>query len=116
MPSEFAHPGAADDAELLHYAARVVDTAALRDMLGHRDVVRPRGGEAHRAVLLVDNSTASVAGEETALQDPFDYEAEDKLAAVAAVPQTSTSATRSCRALEVARPTGTWNPRADTRI
>jgi nucleoside-diphosphate-sugar epimerase len=59
---------------------RVMDTSKLRDRLGYRDVVPARDAVRRAARWLVENPPARGGYEETALQDPFDYAAEDRLA------------------------------------
>jgi hypothetical protein len=59
---------------------RVVDTSKLRDMLGYRDAVPARAAVRMAARWLVQNPPEPGGYEETALQDPFDYRAEDRLA------------------------------------
>jgi nucleoside-diphosphate-sugar epimerase len=59
---------------------RVVDTAKLRERLGYRDVVPARVAVRLAARWLVDHRPAVGGYEELALQDPFDYAAEDQLA------------------------------------
>jgi nucleoside-diphosphate-sugar epimerase len=70
---------------------RYIDTTKLRDVLGYRDVVPARTAVRLAARWLVDNPPALGGYEETALQDPFDYAAEDRLvswwkAAIATAP------------------------------
>jgi nucleoside-diphosphate-sugar epimerase len=60
---------------------RVVDTSKLRDLLGYRDLVPARVAVRAAAQWLVENPPEPGGYEETALQDPFDYPAEDRLAA-----------------------------------
>ncbi len=60
---------------------RVLDLAKLRGELGYRDVVAPREALARTARWLVENPPAPRGTEETVLQDPFDYAAEDRLVA-----------------------------------
>lgn len=59
---------------------RVVDTAKLRDVLGYRDLVPAREAVLRATRWLVDNRPQEGGYEEFALQDPFDYRAEDVLA------------------------------------
>jgi nucleoside-diphosphate-sugar epimerase len=59
---------------------RVLDTSKLREQLGYRDVVPARRAVRLAARWLVENRPAPGGQEETALQDPFDYRAEDRLA------------------------------------
>jgi nucleoside-diphosphate-sugar epimerase len=58
---------------------RVLDTSKLRTRLGYRDVVPAREAVRRAARWLVDNPPEPGGYEETALQDPFDYAAEDRL-------------------------------------
>jgi nucleoside-diphosphate-sugar epimerase len=60
---------------------RVLDTSKLRYLLGYRDVVPAREAVRRAARWLVENPPDRGGYEETALQDPFDYEAEDRLVA-----------------------------------
>jgi nucleoside-diphosphate-sugar epimerase len=60
---------------------RVMDTSKLRTKLGYRDVVPARDAVRLAARWLVENQPERGGYEETALQDPFDYDAEDRLAA-----------------------------------
>lgn len=60
---------------------RVMDTSKLRTRLGYRDVVPAREAIRRATQWLVENPPARGGYEETALQDPFDYGAEDRLAA-----------------------------------
>jgi nucleoside-diphosphate-sugar epimerase len=60
---------------------RVVDTAKLRERLGYRDVVPAREAVRRAARWLVEHPPTRGGYEETALQDPFDYAAEDRLVA-----------------------------------
>ena len=59
---------------------RVLDTAKLRERLGYRDVVPARRAVRLAARWLVEHPPARGGYEESALQDPFDYRAEDRLA------------------------------------
>jgi nucleoside-diphosphate-sugar epimerase len=59
---------------------RVMDTSKLRNRLGYRDVVPARLAVARAARWLVDHPPTLGGYEETALQDPFNYDAEDRLA------------------------------------
>jgi nucleoside-diphosphate-sugar epimerase len=59
---------------------RVLDTSKLRERLGYRDVVPARQAVRRTARWLVRNRPAPGGYEESALQDPFDYLAEDRLA------------------------------------
>lgn len=70
---------------------RLLDTSKLRAQLGYRDLVPPAEGLARTARWLVANPPQPGGLEETVLQDPFDYAAEDRLVqswreALAAVP------------------------------
>jgi nucleoside-diphosphate-sugar epimerase len=70
---------------------RVLDVSKLRGELGYCDLVPPAEALARTARWLVDNPPQPGGQEETVLQDPFDYEAEDRLVAswreaMAAVP------------------------------
>jgi nucleoside-diphosphate-sugar epimerase len=58
---------------------RVYDLGRLRLDLGYRDVVAPADALAETARWLRDNPPAPGGVEETVLQDPFDYAAEDRL-------------------------------------
>jgi hypothetical protein len=60
---------------------RVMDTGKLRTRLGYRDVVPARDAVRLATRWLVENPPARGGYEETALQDPFDYAAEDRLVA-----------------------------------
>lgn len=60
---------------------RVIDTAKLKTLLGYRDVVPARDAVRRAARWLVEHPPEPGGYEETALQDPFDYRAEDRLAA-----------------------------------
>jgi len=71
---------------------RVVDVAKLRTELGYRDVVPAREAVALTARWLAANPPPPGGLEETVLQDPFDYAAEDALiaawrAALASMPR-----------------------------
>jgi nucleoside-diphosphate-sugar epimerase len=98
---------------------RVMDTAKLRDRLGYRDVVPARYAVRRAARWLVDNPPERGGYEETALQDPFDYAAEDKLAewwrSAIAEPPDLGYAELPGYGKSYAGP-GTRNVRADTRI
>lgn len=70
---------------------RVYDLSRLRADLGYRDVVPAAEGLARTARWLAENPPPRGGTEETVLQDPFDYAAEDRLidawrAALAAMP------------------------------
>lgn len=100
---------------------RVLDTSKLATRLGYRDVVPARRAVRLAARWLVEHPPERGGYEETALQDPFDYDAEDRLV------QWWRGATAGFDTLELgydelpgygksyAGP-GTRNPRADTRI
>lgn len=60
---------------------RVLDVSKLRTRLGYRDVVPARQAVRKTARWLVANQPERGGYEETALEDPFDYRAEDRLAA-----------------------------------
>ena len=60
---------------------RVLDTSKLRERLGYRDVVPARKAVRLAVRWLVENQPERGGYEETALQDPFDYAAEDRLVA-----------------------------------
>ncbi|HKK53864.1 MAG TPA: hypothetical protein VKA74_19880, partial [Myxococcota bacterium] len=55
--------------------------ARIESELGYRDVVPPREALARTARWLVENPPEPGGIEEKVLQDPFDYEAEDRLIA-----------------------------------
>ncbi len=63
---------------------RVLDLAKLRGELGYRDKVAPREALSRTARWLLANPPRPGGLEETVLQDPFDYEAEDRLVAALA--------------------------------
>ncbi|MCH2172809.1 NAD-dependent epimerase/dehydratase family protein [Myxococcota bacterium] len=58
---------------------RVLDLAKLRHQLGYRDRVPAREAIVHTARWLVEHPPELGGLEETVLQDPFDYAAEDRL-------------------------------------
>ncbi len=58
---------------------RLVDIAKLRDRLGYRDVVPARSAVPLTARWLVEHPPERGGIEETVLEDPFDYAAEDRL-------------------------------------
>ncbi len=60
---------------------RVLDLTKLKQQLGYRDVVPPREGLRRTVEWLVANPLEVGGPEETVLQDPFDYTAEDALIA-----------------------------------
>ena len=71
---------------------RVLDLAKLRTQLGYRDVVPAREAIARTARWLMDHPCEPGGLEETVLEDPFDYPAEDRLIeawekALAALPE-----------------------------
>jgi nucleoside-diphosphate-sugar epimerase len=80
MPAQFALPARP---MMMSYRTnhRVLDTSKLRERLGYRDVVPARQAVRRAARWLVDNRPETGGYEESALQDPFDYAAEDRLAA-----------------------------------
>jgi nucleoside-diphosphate-sugar epimerase len=79
MPAELAMPARP---MLQNYLGthRYIDTTKLQQVLGYRDVVPARQAVRAAARWLVENPPARGGYEETALQDPFDYAAEDRLA------------------------------------
>jgi nucleoside-diphosphate-sugar epimerase len=79
MPAQFAIPARP---LMMNYRTthRVVDTSKLRERLGYRDAVPAREAVRRTTRWLVDHPPARDGYEERALQDPFDYEAEDRLA------------------------------------
>jgi dTDP-D-glucose 4,6-dehydratase len=78
MPAELAAPARP---VVMHHstAHRVVNTGPLQADLGYRDLVAPEEGLRRTVRWLVDNRPS--ASTERRLQDPFDYEAEDRLIA-----------------------------------
>jgi nucleoside-diphosphate-sugar epimerase len=80
MPAEFAVPARP---LMMNYRTthRVMDTSKLRNKLGYRDVVPAREAIRRATRWLVANPPELGGYEETALQDPFNYPAEDRLAA-----------------------------------
>jgi nucleoside-diphosphate-sugar epimerase len=60
---------------------RCLDTSKLRVKLGYRDVVPAREAVGLAARWLVENPPERGGFEESALQDPFNYDAEDRLTA-----------------------------------
>jgi len=60
---------------------QVMDTSKLQTRLGYSDLVPSRDGVRLAALWLVDHPPPPGGIEEMALEDPFDYEAEDRLAA-----------------------------------
>ena len=98
---------------------RVVDTGKLRRLLGYHDVVPARDAVRRATRWLVANPPALGGYEELALQDPFDYAAEDALAtwwrdAIAHPPDLGYDELPGY-GKSYAGP-GTRNVRADTRI
>jgi nucleoside-diphosphate-sugar epimerase len=98
---------------------RVMDTSKLRTRLGYRDVVPARHAVRLATRWLVENPPERGGYEETALQDPFDYAAEDRLAewwrsAIANPPELGYDELPGY-GKSYAGP-GTRNVRADTRI
>ena len=98
---------------------RVVDTSKLRERLGYRDVVPARDAVRLATRWLMANRPDRGGYEELALQDPFDYAAEDVLAtwwraATADVPDLGYAEVPGY-GKSYAGP-GTRNVRADTRI
>jgi dTDP-D-glucose 4,6-dehydratase len=98
---------------------RYLDTSKLRQRLGYRDVVPARQAVRLAARWLVEHPPERGGYEETALQDPFDYAAEDRLAAwwkeVISDPPDLGYAELPGYGKSYAGP-GTRNVRADTRI
>ena len=80
MPAEIAVPARP---LMMGYRTthRVMDTSKLRSRLGYRDVVPARTAVRLAARWLMEHPPEDGGYEETALQDPFDYAAEDRLAA-----------------------------------
>ncbi len=71
---------------------RLLDVGKIRSELGYRDVVPPAEALARTAAWLLANPPEPGGLEEVVLQDPFDYEAEDRLvrhwkAALAGLPE-----------------------------
>lgn len=100
---------------------RVVDTTKLRTLLGYRDVVPARDAVRLATRWLVAHPPERGGYEETALQDPFDYAAEDRLAAwwrsaTADFDVTSLGYDELPGYGKSYAGPGTRNPRADTRI
>jgi nucleoside-diphosphate-sugar epimerase len=98
---------------------RVLDVSKLRERLGYRDVVPARQAVRRTARWLVEHPPALGGYEETALQDPFDYAAEDRLVnwwrTVTADPPDLGYPELPGYGKSYAGP-GTRRPRADTRI
>ncbi|HEX4865162.1 MAG TPA: hypothetical protein VFV02_13915 [Acidimicrobiales bacterium] len=80
MPAELAIP-ARPLIQNYRTTHRYIDTSKLRDALGYRDVVPARTAVRLATRWLVKNQPVRGGYEETALQDPFDYGAEDRLGA-----------------------------------
>ncbi|MBX6388527.1 MAG: NAD-dependent epimerase/dehydratase family protein [Frankia sp.] len=78
MPAELAIP-ARPLMQSQQGTHRYIDTTRLRDRLGYRDVVPARQAVRLAARWLVEHPPARGGYEESALQDPFDYAAEDRL-------------------------------------
>jgi nucleoside-diphosphate-sugar epimerase len=79
MPADLAVPARP---LMMNYRTthRVLDTSKLRTLLGYRDVVHARQAVRLATRWLVENRPEPGGYEESALQDPFDYAAEDRLA------------------------------------
>ena len=60
---------------------RVLDLTKIRSQLGYRDIVSPPEAVKQAARWLVSNPIAAGSPQHEALQDPFDYAAEDELVA-----------------------------------
>jgi len=60
---------------------RVIDISKLYHELGYRDIVKPSEAFARTARWLFEHQPEPGGAEETVLQDPFDYPAEDRLLA-----------------------------------
>jgi nucleoside-diphosphate-sugar epimerase len=118
MPAQFAVPARP---LMMGYRTthRVMDTSKLRTRLGYRDVVPARQAVRLATRWLVANQPERGGYEETALQDPFDYAAEDRLAewwrAATANPPDLGYDEVPGYGKSYAGP-GTRNVRADTRI
>jgi len=80
MPWELARPARPMIMQSLT-THRVLDLSKLRADLGYRDLVEPTDALAETARWLVANPPEPHGQEETVLQDPFDYAAEDRLLA-----------------------------------
>lgn len=78
MPAELAIPARP---LMMGYRTthRVTDTSKLRNLLGYRDPVPARKAVGIAARWLFENRPVRGGYEESALQDPFDYDAEDRL-------------------------------------
>ena len=118
MPWEFAVPARplVMGAKTTH---RVMSTDKLRTLLGYRDLVPARQAIAETARWLADHRPEPGGTEERVLEDPFDYDAEDRLVASwqAAMAGVAMPAFESMPGygLSYAGP-GTSHVRADTRI
>lgn len=78
MPAELAEPARPLMMQpTTHH--RALDTAALRQVLGYRDVVPAREAVARTARWLAENPHPPGEMVEMVLEDPFDYENEDRL-------------------------------------
>ncbi|MHB8464728.1 MAG: NAD-dependent epimerase/dehydratase family protein [Acidimicrobiales bacterium] len=80
IPAELAWP-ARPLVQCYRNTHRVLDCSKLRERLGYRDAVPARDAVRLAARWLVDNPPDRGGYEEMALQDPFDYAAEDRIAA-----------------------------------
>ena len=56
-----------------------MDISKLQTLLGYNDIVKPQDALQRTAQWLVDNPLDNDAWQVKALEDPFDYAAEDKL-------------------------------------
>jgi hypothetical protein len=97
----------------------VLDTSAVRQKLGYRDVVAPRIAIARTARWLAEHPPEPGGVEEKVLEDPFDYDAEDQLigawkSALSALPSTEWRDTPGF-GLTYSGP-GATRVRSDTRI
>jgi len=98
---------------------RVLDTSSLRARLGYRDLVPPRIAIARTARWLAEHPPEPGGVEEMVLEDPFDYDAEDRLigawkSAVSALPSVEWRQTPGF-GLTYSGP-GATRVRSDTRI
>jgi nucleoside-diphosphate-sugar epimerase len=118
MPADLAVP-ARPIMQSYRSTHRYIDTSKLRTSLGYRDVVPARQAVGLAARWLVENPPVLGGYEESALQDPFDYAAEDRLVAwwkdAIADPPDLGYAELPGFGKSYAGP-GTRRPRADTRI
>ncbi len=80
MPWELAVPARPLIGQLLP-THRVMDISKIRHELGYCDVVKPAEALARTARWLADHRPESGGFEEMVLQDPFDYQTEDRLIA-----------------------------------